>query len=183
MLILSPLRDATPYLSKHFELIAQLTYPHRLIDLAFLVSDSTDDTYSKLALELDRLQNKPDPKLDGPFRSVTIIRKDFGIKESQDVKTRHSFEFQGPRRRAMGKARNYLLASALSPEHQWVYWRDVDVVDNPKSILEDLIKHNTDIVVPSQCFVFYIINNNNNLPLFSLFLFHPSRTPPYSAPY
>ena len=156
MLILSPLRDATPYLSKHFELIAQLTYPHRLIDLAFLVSDSTDDTYSKLALELDRLQNKPDPKLDGPFHSVTIIRKDFGIKESQDVETRHSFEFQGPRRRAMGKARNYLLTTALRPEHQWVYWRDADVVENPKSIIEDLIKHDTDIVVPSQCLVFFI---------------------------
>ncbi|KAI5813447.1 Anp1-domain-containing protein [Pyronema omphalodes] len=149
ILIVTPLRDATFYLSKYFELVAQLTYPHELIDLAFLVSDSTDDTYGALALEVDRIQNKPDPKLGGPFNSVTIVRKDFGITESQDVQTRHSFEFQGPRRMAMGKARNYLLSASLKPEHSWVYWRDVDIVENPKTVIEDLIKHDRDIIVPN----------------------------------
>src|SRR3569833_3911843 len=39
VLIVTPLKDAAPYLSKYFELLAELTYPPRLIDLAFLVSD------------------------------------------------------------------------------------------------------------------------------------------------
>lgn len=149
VLILTPLRDAAAYLPKHFELIAQLTYPHELIDLAFLVSDSTDDTLAVLAAELERCQNKPDPKLGGPFGSVMIVQKDFGIHESQDVQVRHSFEFQGPRRKAMGKARNFLLSAALKPTHSWVYWRDVDVVDSPKKIIEDFIAHDKDILVPN----------------------------------
>lgn len=153
ILILTPLRDAAEHLFKHFQLLVQLTYPHELIDLGFLVSDSTDDTLAVLAKELDRIQNSPDPKMGGPFHSVSIIKKDFGVKESMDVETRHSFEFQGPRRMAIAKARNYLLTAALKPEHSWVYWRDVDVVEHPAKILEDFTQHDKDIIVPSRlCF-------------------------------
>ena len=146
VLILTPLKDASRYLSKYFELIAELTYPHHLIDLAFLVSDSTDDTLAVLASELDRIQKRPDQI---PFRSAVVVEKDFDFKLSQDVAERHSFAAQGPRRKAMGRARNYLLSAALKPEHSWVYWRDVDIVDSPKKILEDFIAHDKDILVPS----------------------------------
>ena len=37
ILILTPLRDASYYLAKYFDLLTQLTYPHELIDLAFLL--------------------------------------------------------------------------------------------------------------------------------------------------
>jgi len=146
VLILTPLKDAAPYLSKYFELVAELTYPHHLIDLAFLVGDSSDDTLAILASELDRIQKRPD-KI--PFRSATVVEKDFGFRLSQSVQDRHGFEAQGPRRKAMGRARNYLLSSALKPDHSWVYWRDVDIVDSPKKILEDFIAHDRDILVPS----------------------------------
>ncbi|KAK3942242.1 Anp1-domain-containing protein [Diplogelasinospora grovesii] len=146
ILILTPLKDAAKYVSKYFELVAELTYPHHLIDLAFLVGDSADDTLAVLSAEIDRIQKRPD-KI--PFRSAMIVEKDFGFKLSQDVGDRHSFEAQGPRRKAMGRARNYLLATALKPEHSWVYWRDVDIVDSPKKILEDFIAHNRDILVPN----------------------------------
>lgn len=146
ILILTPLKDAAPYLSKYFELLAELTYPHHLIDIAFLVGDSTDDTIAVLAMELDRIQKRPDTI---PFRSATVVEKDFGFKLSQDVQDRHGFEAQGPRRKAMGKARNYLLATALKPDHSWVYWRDVDIVDSPKKIIEDFVAHDRDIIVPS----------------------------------
>lgn len=146
VLIVTPLKDAAPYLSKYFELIADLTYPHHLIDLAFLVGDSTDETLALLSSELERIQNRPD-KI--PFRSATIVEKDFGFKLSQNVEDRHGFEAQGPRRKAMGRARNYLLSVALKPEHSWVYWRDVDIVDSPRKILEDFIAHDRDILVPS----------------------------------
>lgn len=147
VLILTPLRDASFYITRHFDLLSQLTYPHDLIDLAFLVSDTTDDTVAILSSELQRIQTNPDAAI--PFRSVMIVEKDFGVVVAQSVEQRHSFEFQGPRRKAMGKARNYLLSASLKPDHSWVYWRDVDIKDSPKTILQDFIAHDKDILVPS----------------------------------
>lgn len=147
VLILTPLRDAAPYLSKYFDLLSELTYPHYLIDLGFLVGDSSDDTVAILAAELDRIQ-KPDDA--NSFRSATIVEKDFGVVTGQSVEDRHGFAAQGPRRKAMGRARNYLLYATMKPEHSWVYWRDVDIVESPESVLEDLIAHDKDIIVPSE---------------------------------
>lgn len=152
VLILTPLRDAARFLIKHFDLLSQLTYPHDLIDLAFLVSDSKDDTLAVLAMELDRIQKRKD---NIPFHSVMIVEKDFGTKLDQiNIQEKHSFAAQGPRRKLMGRARNYLLSTALKPEHSWVYWRDVDIVDSPKKIIEDFIAHDKDILVPSRFWKF-----------------------------
>jgi hypothetical protein len=148
MLIVTPLKDASRHLATHFDLLVQLTYPHELIDLAFLVGDSSDDTLAILAMELERVQKNPDVA----FRSTMIVQKDFGVKIKQEVKDRHKFEVQGPRRKAMGRARNYLLATAMKPEHSWVYWRDVDIVDSPKTIIEDFIAHDRDVLVPNVWF-------------------------------
>jgi cellulose synthase/poly-beta-1,6-N-acetylglucosamine synthase-like glycosyltransferase len=148
VLILTPLRDAAPYLPKYFDLLVDLTYPHHLIDLAFLVGDSTDDTLAVLSAELDRIQRQTDGVA---FNDVLIVEKNFGITASQDVEDRHAFELQAPRRKAMARARNYLLTAALKPEHSWVYWRDSDIVESPANILEDFISHNRDIIVPSAC--------------------------------
>lgn len=147
VLILTPLRDAAPYLPKYFDLLSLLTYPHDLIDLAFLVGDSTDDTLAVLSSELERIQGQTEEKI--AFRSATIIKKDFGSDIDMDVKEKHSFEAQGPRRKAIARARNFLLYSALKPDHSWVYWRDVDIVDSPSKILEDFMAHDKDILVPS----------------------------------
>lgn len=147
VLILTPLRDAAPYLSKYFDLLSELTYPHELIDLGFLVGNSVDETVAVLAAELDRIQK---PKDRNSFRSATIIEKDFPVIHSQSVEDRHGFAAQGPRRKAMGRARNYLLSAAMKPEHSWVYWRDVDIVESPESVLEDFIAHDKDVIVPSK---------------------------------
>ncbi|KAF2840689.1 glycosyltransferase family 62 protein [Patellaria atrata CBS 101060] len=144
VLILTPLRDASRYINQHFDLLSQLTYPHHLIDLGFLVGDSSDDTLATLAMELDRVQKGPEP-----FRSAMVIQKDFGVTLSQDVQERHGFAAQGPRRKAMGRARNYLLYTALKAEHSWVYWRDVDIQDSPSKIIEDFIAHDRDVLVPN----------------------------------
>lgn len=148
VLILTPLRNAAPYIEQHFDLLSQLTYPHRLIDLAFLVGDSEDDTLAVLAMELERIQSRTD---NMPFNSAMIVEKDFGVTLSQDVEDRHGFAAQGPRRKAMGKARNYLLSAAMKPEHSWVYWRDVDIKDSPSKIIEDFVAHDRDVLVPSEC--------------------------------
>ncbi|KAF2766409.1 hypothetical protein EJ03DRAFT_178931 [Teratosphaeria nubilosa] len=146
VLILTPLRNAGPYIEQHFDLLSQLSYPHHLIDLAFLVGDSTDDTLAVLATELERVQSRTDQI---PFHSAMVVEKDFGVTLGQNVEDRHGFEAQGPRRKAMGKARNYLLSAALKPEHSWVYWRDVDIKDSPKNIIEDFVAHDRDILVPN----------------------------------
>jgi hypothetical protein len=145
VLLLTPLKDAEQFLARHFEHLAALTYPHELIDLAFLLSDTTDNTLVVLAKELERLQNS-----DQKFNSAVIFEKDFNFNLSQDPEFRHSFEAQGPRRKIMGKARNYLLYSALKPEHSWVYWRDVDIEQSEAKIIEDFAAHDKDIIVPSE---------------------------------
>lgn len=147
ILILTPLKDAAPFLANYFKLVSELTYPHRLIDLAFLISDSRDDTLAVLAAELDHLQKRKD---EVPFNSITIIEKDFNFFLSQDIEHRHQYSVQAPRRKAMAKARNYLLSAALKPEHSWVYWRDVDIEESPRRIIEDFIAHDKDILVPSK---------------------------------
>ncbi|KAK6358846.1 hypothetical protein TWF696_000026 [Orbilia brochopaga] len=147
VLILTPLRDAAAHLPRYFEVLSKISYPHDLIDLGFIVSDSSDDTLAILAMELDSVQSNSDPKV--PFRSGVIIEKNFGATVSQNVEDRHSFAAQGPRRKMMGKVRNFLLYSTLKPEHSWVMWRDVDIKECPETIIEDFIAHDKDIIVPN----------------------------------
>lgn len=147
VLLLTPLRNAAPYLPKYMSLLAQLSYPHHLIDLGFLVSDCDDDTLAVLAVQIDSVQKSASPGV--PFRSVTVVQKDFGADTSQDVEDRHAFAYQAVRRKMMGRARNYLLSSTLGPDHAWVMWRDADIVESPASVIEDLQQHNADIIVPS----------------------------------
>lgn len=158
ILILTPLRDAAPHLEKHFELLSQLTYPHRSMDLAFLVGDSLDDTLEVLHAEIDRLQKESNP---AQFRTAKIILKDFGANFDQSVEDRHSFHSQGTRRRGIGRARNHLLYAALKPEHEWVYWRDVDIVENPPDIIEEFMQHDKDILVPNIWFHRYDKNGKD----------------------
>ncbi|KAI4165369.1 MAG: hypothetical protein LQ342_000777 [Letrouitia transgressa] len=130
-----------------FSHLRNFTYPHHLIDLAFLVSDSKDNTLSLLTKLLQDLQSDPDPKQ--PYGEISILEKDFGQKVNQDVESRHGFAAQASRRKLMAQARNWLLSAALRPTHSWVYWRDVDVETAPFTILEDLMRHNKDVIVPN----------------------------------
>lgn len=147
ILLCAPLRDASPHLPMFFSHLKNLTYPHNLIDLAFLVGDSKDNTISLLEEKLNELQANPDPKQQ--FGEISIMEKDFGQKVNQDVESRHGFAAQAGRRKSMAQARNWLLSAALRPTHSWVYWRDVDVETAPFTILEDLMRHNKDVIVPN----------------------------------
>ena len=148
ILLCAPLRDAAPHLPMFFGHLRNLTYPHNLIDLAFLVGDSKDNTLTLLSDLLTDLQANEDPKQQ--FGEISIMQKDFGQKVNQDVESRHGFAAQAGRRKSMAQARNWLLSAALRPTHSWVYWRDVDVETAPFTILEDLMRHNKDIIVPSK---------------------------------
>ena len=148
ILLCAPLRDAAPHLPMFFSHLKNLSYPHNLIDLAFLVGDSKDSTTEVLSDLLSNLQGTPNPK--DAFGEISVIEKDFGQVVNQDVESRHGFAAQAGRRKSMAQARNWLLSAALRPTHSWVYWRDVDVETAPPTILEDLMRHNKDIIVPSK---------------------------------
>ncbi|KAJ6259303.1 hypothetical protein Dda_6203 [Drechslerella dactyloides] len=147
ILFLSPLRDAEAHLPMFFSHLRNLTYPHHLIDLAFLVSDSKDNTLGSLNDMLRKQQNDPDH--NQWFGEITVIEKDFKATIGQDFSNRHGFAAQGPRRKLMARARNWLLNATLKPHHSWVYWRDADVETAPTTILEDLMRHNKHVIVPN----------------------------------
>ncbi|BGO94946.1 hypothetical protein NBRC10512_000625 [Rhodotorula toruloides] len=144
LLILTPLKDASPWLDEYFENIARLNYPPNLVSLAFLVSDSTDDTVAKLRRRAARLAKLP--KAQG-YDSITILQKDFNFNLASEV--RHGFEGQPVRRAFIARARNYLLSAALRWDHAWVLWLDVDVVRYDPNILSDLMSIDKDVVVPN----------------------------------
>ena len=148
VLLCTPLRDAQSHLHMFFSHLRNFTYPHHLIDLAFLVSDSKDKTEEVLSELLADLQADEDPKM--PYGEISIIHKDFGQAVGQDVESRHGFAAQASRRKLMAQARNWLLSAALRPYHSWVYWRDADVETCPFTVIEDLMRHNKDIIVPSE---------------------------------
>ena len=148
ILLCTPLRDAEPHLHMFFSHLRNFTYPHHLIDLAFLVSDSKDNTEELLSQLLEQQQADLDPAQ--PYGEISVIHKDFGQKVNQDVESRHGFAAQAGRRKLMAQARNWLLSAALRPYHSWVFWRDADVETCPYTVLEDLMRHDKDVIVPSK---------------------------------
>lgn len=152
VLILTPLKNAASYLPRYFELVNRMNYPKHLISLAFLVSDTTDDTVAILKEKAEQFLNPDDSPNDSSptqerYHSISIFEKDFDFDLPED--RRHEFEMQPLRRSFMARSRNYLLSAALKEEHAWVLWLDVDVVEYPASILEDLQSVNVDVVVPN----------------------------------
>ncbi|CDK24681.1 unnamed protein product [Kuraishia capsulata CBS 1993] len=142
-----PLRDAALHLPMFFGHLENMTYPHGLVDLAFLVSDSSDDTMGVLQKRLHQLQTHKDKSMH--FGDIEIFEKDFGQAIGQSFSDRHGFAAQGPRRKLMARARNWLSSVAIKPYHSYVYWRDVDVETIPPTIIEDLMHHDKDVIVPN----------------------------------
>jgi Anp1 len=142
VLILTPLKNAEPYLPRYFELIGALTYPKELISMAFLVSDTTDNTIENL-----KQYANSSSQSDQPYHSINIYEKDFNFIMPEG--DRHQFEVQAQRRKFMARSRNYLLTAGLKNEHVWVLWLDVDVVEYPATVLDDLTSLDVDVVVPN----------------------------------
>jgi cellulose synthase/poly-beta-1,6-N-acetylglucosamine synthase-like glycosyltransferase len=143
VVILTPLKNAAPYLARYFELVDELKYPKHLISIAFLVSDTTDDTVEILRGYANDLLTRSRNRYD----SITIYEKDFHFELPEE--NRHAFELQPLRRSFMARSRNYLLTAALRDDHAWVLWLDVDVVRYPDTILQDLQSVDVDVVVPN----------------------------------
>ncbi|KAJ1822975.1 hypothetical protein LPJ60_001829 [Coemansia sp. RSA 2675] len=144
ILILTPMKNSAAYISKYFELLDGLKYPRSKISLAFLVSDSTDDTQQRL------IEAKRKYQEDGPigtrFKRFDIHRQDFFYALPQNK--RHMPRAQRDRRIVMARARNYLWTRALEDE-QWVAWIDSDLASYPRTIMRDLMAYDKDVIVPN----------------------------------
>lgn len=139
VLILTPVKDAESYLDGYVESLRRLTYPHSLVSVALLESDSVDDTYEGLLRRL--------PELEKCFRSAAAWKRDFGFRVPEGT-PRWAGYLQRERRSALAKSRNHLLFRALRDE-DWVLWLDVDVVEYPPDIIERLLETGKDIVQPN----------------------------------
>ncbi|KAI9250530.1 hypothetical protein BDA99DRAFT_445095 [Phascolomyces articulosus] len=146
VLILTPFKDAAHHIEKYFKNVNSLTYPHHLISLGFLVSDSSDGTIEKLHEMATWYSNNQEPWQQ--FHRISIFQKDFQF-ELSNTEERHAFGVQVERRKIMAKSRNTLLSSALTEEISWVLWLDGDVVEYPSTLLEELIGMNKDVLAPN----------------------------------
>jgi Anp1 protein len=138
VLVLTPVKDARANLEGYFRLLVALTYPHRLLSLGLLESDSSDDTFAALTRAL--------PILRKEFRRVGLWKRDFGLSFPPGVH-RALPEFQLERRIVLAMSRNHLLFHALDDE-DWVLWLDVDLIDYPGDLIERLLATGRDIVQP-----------------------------------
>lgn len=137
VLVLTPVKDAEKFLPRFFENIKSLTYPHGLISLAFLESDSRDGTYALL--------EKSESSLKKEFAGVKLFKRDYAFHPfSRRWDPRQQFR----RRSILAKSRNYLLSAALQDE-DWVLWIDGDLARWPADIVEQLLSCGKEIVVPN----------------------------------
>jgi mannan polymerase complexes MNN9 subunit len=60
---------------------------------------------------------------------------------------RHRLEHQKARRSTLSVVRNSLLLTTLAPHISWVFWLDSDIIETPSTIIQDLTKHNKDVLV------------------------------------
>jgi Anp1 len=138
VLILTPVKDAAPFLDQYVQLLEALTYPRHLLSLGMLESDSVDDTFGRLQRKLSRLERS--------MRRVELWKRDFGYRIRAGTH-RGSAQVQLMRRSILARSRNHLLSRALDDE-RWVLWIDVDVIEYPPDIVERLLATGKSIVHP-----------------------------------
>ena len=137
ILVAIPVKDVQPFLTSLWTRLNALTYPHERINLAFLESDSSDDTFAAIEERL--------PMLRRSFSRVELLKRDYGY---HCPAPRWEPGEQLRRRSILAKSRNFLLAKALKDE-DWVLWIDADVARWPADVIERLLEVEKDIVAPN----------------------------------
>lgn len=146
VLILTPL---TRFYQGYWDNVVQLTYPHELISVGFIIPKNEEGDTALAALERAIFKTQAGPIVNR-FASITILRQDFDPPIlSQDEKERHKMENQKARRESMSRARNSLLFTTLGPSTSWVLWLDADIVETPATLIQDLTFHNRPAIVPN----------------------------------
>lgn len=141
VLILTPLARFYP---EWWQNLVGLSYPHGLIDLGVIVPNNADGdrVLKQLEAAVHELQSS-----SSKFRRVTILRQDTPSLDSQLEEDRHALEAQKERRKNMSLARNSLVFTTIQSDTSWVLWLDSDVVETPATLIQDLTRHNKDVLV------------------------------------
>ncbi|KAL9076239.1 MAG: hypothetical protein Q9157_003724 [Trypethelium eluteriae] len=150
ILILSPLAR---FYQEYWDNLLELSYPHDLISLGFIIPKGREGNSATTALQAQIAKTQSGP-IKKRFASITILRQDTEMQTSQAESERHKMANQKARRAAMSKARNSLLFTTLGPTTSWVLWMDADIIETPPSLIQDLAAHDKPIIVPN-CFQRY----------------------------
>lgn len=152
VLILTPMAR---FYQEYWDNLLQLSYPHQLITLGFILPKNKEGNEATTLLQAQIAKTQKSAPEKDRFKSIIILRQDFDPPlVSQDESERHKMQNQKPRRAAMAKARNSLLFTTLGPSVSWVLWLDADIVETPPNLIQDLASHDKPIVVPN-CFQRY----------------------------
>ncbi|KAK6079788.1 mannan polymerase complexes mnn9 subunit [Seiridium cupressi] len=148
VLILTPMAR---FYDDYWDNLMKLDYPHELITLGFILPKNKEGNAATSALQA-AVTKAQKGSAKGRFRRVIIERQDFDPPlSSQDESERHKLENQKERRASMSRARNSLLFTTLGPDTSWVLWLDADIVETPRTLIQDLASHNKPVLVPN-CF-------------------------------
>jgi glycosyltransferase involved in cell wall biosynthesis len=138
VVILTPVKNAVAHLDRYFELLERLKYPHELLSLGMLESDSSDDTLATIKTHFTALRG---------FAQARVWKRDYGFQIPKG-KPRWEYSLQPVRREILARSRNYLLSQSLG-DAAWVLWLDVDLIEYPPDIIERLLGFGKDILHPN----------------------------------
>ena len=138
VLVLTPMKDASPHLVRYVELLEGLDWPRDRLSIGILESDSRDRT-------IDQLRDMQ-PRLERRAERVNILSRDYGFHIPEGV-PRWAPAYQLLRRSILARARNQLLFRTLDDE-DWVLWVDADLIDYPADVLQKLLASECDLVMP-----------------------------------
>lgn len=134
------------FYDEYWNNLLNLNYPRNLVELGFIIPATSDGdkVLAKLDAAVNKIQTGPE---NFRFKKVTILRQDIPSLDSQTEKSRHALSAQKKRRSQMALARNSLLFTTLGPQTSWVFWLDSDIIESSPSLIQDLAKHDKDIIV------------------------------------
>ncbi|VVT58794.1 uncharacterized protein SAPINGB_P006387 [Magnusiomyces paraingens] len=157
VLILTPIAR---FYDEYWKNLLSLTYPRNLLELGFIVPANSqgDQVLKSLDEVVKKVQTGPESQR---FAKISILRQDTPSMDSHLEKDRHALSAQKTRRGQMALARNSLLFTTLGPQTSWVLWLDSDIVESPPTLIQDLAKHDKDIIV-ANCYQRY--NDPTNGP-------------------
>lgn len=151
VLILTPIAR---FYDEYWQNLLSLTYPRNLVELGFIIPANADGdrVLAKLDAVTKKVQTGPENQR---FKKITILRQDTPSLDSQHEKDRHELSAQKERRAQMALARNSLMFTTLGAQTAWVLWLDSDIVESPPTLIQDLAKHDKDIIV-ANCYQRYV---------------------------
>ena len=95
VLILTPVKNAAHHIRPYFERLTSLSYPHELLSVALLDSDSTEEQGGNgTATTFDMMQECA-TEFEGEFRRIDLFKRNFGLNLARDRRHDECVDRQG----------------------------------------------------------------------------------------